>query len=315
MLRRTFFRNGALLALSGAVPTNLYQVLGRPLNIGDVQYTRRSLLPHFLLEDIVRLIHLSDLPEDFIAAMRINASHLHLGSACQLTKGTTLALLESLRPKWGSDLTLDEAQTTLALLAGSTICHAIDKFVPFDDYTSKGRGKLDTLTDEAIYYDTVVIKEMAIAESPNLTLSLSENISEVTPEQVWELINIIRQRNLIRMHTFRPEFGDIDGWLSNLLAYQDLIHLEDARYAHIYCKPASMPFKDHLIFYNPKDSLIKLARGLQMGQTEFSDSLDDAVDQAKTQSTYAILLSEGLKVVQLYNNLLQGKIKPEMVSG
>lgn len=294
---------GAGLLSAGQIEAFTAKVLAGAEDQGLV---RRSLTPSFILEDVLRLVHLSGFSDDFVEALQINRQLFHRGAAFRLPDNDWVRLVDQVGDTWGGKDTRDDGQTLLALLAGASMYSTIDRHLPVasSDLTSV----VSALSDEQIYHDVWVMKEMQNADPASRAIPMSESI-EIEPGDVAELFHLIRQRNLIRMHTIRPEFADVETWLEQVLSLQHILEEENMRYAQVYSNPISVGIdKEMITFYDRDDPIIRLARGMQMSVTELPYDLTDSIDQAGSQSIYAQVLSQCMQKLAHWYTYVQGTL-------
>lgn len=305
--RRLFLKNtslaGAGLISAGTIETLIANVLAGAEDQGLV---RRSLTPSFILEDVLRLVHLSEFSDDFVEALQINRQLFHRGAAFRLPVDEWSTLIDQVDGTWGGKDTRDDGQTLLALLAGASMYSAMDRDLPMA--SSDLKTVVPTLSDEQIYHDVWIMKEMQNADPASRAIPMSESL-EIEPGEVAELFHLVRQRNLIRMHTIRPEFADVETWLEQVLTLQHILEEENVRYAQIYCNPISAGIdKEMITFYDRDDAIIRLARGLQMSVTELPYDLMDSIEQAGSQSMYAQVLSQCMERLAHWYTFVQGTL-------
>ena len=270
---------------------------------------RRSLIATFVIEDIVRLVNTSSFNENFIRAIQINHKWMHLGSACRLGLETIKTIATESQKIWIDNKNNDTAQTQLSFLVGTSLLPLIEQDLPLKSYTKPDNRSVATLSDEAIYLDVWLMKEIYNADPNQKTLDPEKSISTVSLGEMEEIFRLIRQRNFIRMHTNKPEFNEVEDWLEHILDYLDILNEENQRYAWAYLRPSSLPVAiDMGAFYQKSDDLIRLARGIQMGNTEMDISLDRAILHAKHQSTYAQILRNCILKLDQWQDFMNKKI-------
>ncbi|NND07878.1 MAG: hypothetical protein HKN87_15985 [Saprospiraceae bacterium] len=275
----------------------------------DQGIIRRSLATTFVLEDVLRLVHLQDFSNDFVESLQINRQLFHRGAAFKLSDGKWSDLIEQTGLTWGNKDSRDDGQTLLALLGGASMYAPIDLHIPVA--SSEIEDLVPPLSDEHIYHDVWIMKEIQNADPSSSTISLSEQL-DTDPADVAELFHLIRQRNLIRMHTIRPEFSDVETWLSQVLSLQHLLEEENERYARVYCNPISAGIdKEMITFYDREDPIIQLARGMQMSVTELQYDLSNAIEQAGAQSIYAQVLGHCMQRLEHWYTYLQGTLSKD----
>ncbi len=310
MKRRTFFRNTTLASLSTVSLSGSakYSWL-KPLVSMDNTMRRRNLLPVFMVEDVLRLIHHSSIQEKLIDALQINRSFVHLGAANNLSNDYRLKMIKDSLEKWGNEATFDEGQTQVSYLLGSVLYPLIDKHLPYQLPERSSELQLPPLPDEAIYFDVMLMRAMYSAEPFLSDQDRQQALAGTKVEDLVELLHLIRQRNLIRTHTFRPEFSDVESWLEDFLRYHHVLEEEDRRYAVIYLNPQSIQNEDTWHnFYKQSDDIIQLARDTQVGISESGIDLQEARKSARQQSTYAQTLALCLDEISQWSDCIEGKI-------
>lgn len=305
MKRRTFFKNTTFASIASlTLGTTKYSWLSK-LGKMNTEMSRRNLIPFFVMEDILSLIQYSVFSEKLIDALVINKSFLHLAAADKFSLADRQEMMKDSLNKWSQPDKFDEAQTQIAYLIGSVLYPGVDQLLPYDLASYTVGQPVPPLTDEAIYFDVKLMQEIHLAEP----YRSEHDHKRPSKESLEELFHLIRQRNLIRTHTFRPDFKDVEPWLENFLRYHHLIEEENQRYAHIYLNPdvvkPEVPWKS---FYDANNDIISLARSTQMGISEATIDLEIAVEDGLRQSTYARILSNSMKEISQWNQFLLAEI-------
>lgn len=308
MNRRSFFRDTALLSLTTLSTTAFSSTWLKSHFSVEKLMRRRNLTPYFIVEDALRLIQYSDFDQKLIDALEVNRSFVHLGAANNLPADDRRKMIQDSLNKWSEDDTLDEGQTQTSYLIGSILYPIIDNHLPYELPSHQVGQPILPLSDEAICFDVHLIQALFNAEPSNTNSDLKNALASVEKAELSELFHLIRQRNLIRTHTFRPEFSDVESWLENFLQYHHIIEDENQRYADLYLDPGKSNIRTSWQkFYNASDDLIELARDTQVGISESTIELDAASETMREQSTYAQILASCLTEIKEWNRCILGK--------
>ncbi len=302
MNRRTFFQQSSLATL-GSMTLPRW---ARDAFTTQPFTNRRSLLPYLVVEDIIRLVQTTSWDEDFIQGLDINKTMIHLGGMARMKSDFLAEQAGQIASKWQQKATLDEAQTSLALLCGISLFSIIDREKPFDQYVTNHSSGMSTLSEAAMMHDIRLIKEIFNADPTRKMIPLDQKLDKIAADEITSLIGVIRQRNLIRMHTFRPEFADAETWMAKLLTYHTIIEEEDQRYGSMYCQPTKISNRSSTKFYDAMDPVILLARSLQMGITEIDVDIESARAR-KASSQYGHILQGCLNKLEQWQGLIHGE--------
>ncbi len=299
--RREFMQHSALAGLGLAVntPLSAFPDLGFLAPFSPVS---RSLAPYFISEDLIRLLQITETNQEIRQAISVNVEHFQIGRAWRIKPDEVMKVLRDTRGKWGSETQQDQAQTQLALVSGWTAHRIIEKHL--------GEGSVPADLDQpipesSIYRDVCIMKMIQKADPHRKEVSLDQPVEGVTEAQVEELFHLIQQRNMIRTHTFRPDFADIETWLDQFMLYYDRNKADNVDYARVYCNPDPAKVRQYLtgpVFYDEKDELIRNARNLQMAQVTGSITLKGS----PPQSIYGKALAEALQAVHTCNRFGSG---------
>jgi hypothetical protein len=163
-------------------------------------------------------------------------------------------------------------------------------------------------TDCSVYHDVFLFREVygGGQEEPYAPgiLSLDGGDLEDVLRSLW-------QRALIGLHTFIPDQEDVEGWLERLFALRQRFYVDVRRYAEAFSDPDPdkvRRFIEEVNFYSGQDPLVRLARSLQAGVPDTSIVLQDAVDEAETQSEYAQALRRGYLYLEAASGFFEGTI-------
>lgn len=309
MNRRTFVRDTALLSLTSMSTTAFDVKWLKSSVIPGAKMKRRNLVPFFVVEDVLRLIQYSNLDQKLIDALEVNQAFIHLASANNLPREDLNNMIRDSLSKWSSEDTLDEGQTQASYLIGSILFPRIDSYLPYELPSYQMGETIPPLSEEAIGFDILVMQAIFQAEPWNGDDYLDKMLPAAEKEELSHLFHLIRQRNLIRTHTFRPEFSNVEPWLENFLQYHHLIEVENQRYADLYLNPDSINMHASWIkFYNAKDDIIQLARDTQVGISESTINLSDAIKNSPNQSTYAQILASCIEEIKAWDRCISGEI-------
>jgi len=287
------------LGLAVGNPLSFFPGLG---SVDPFSPVSRSLTPYFIGEDLIRLLLVTEKNEDIRQAISANVEHFQIGKAWKIKPEELMKVLWDTRRKWGSDEQHEQAQTQLALVSGWTAHRIVEKHLGEE---SNPADLQQPLRESSLYRDVCILKMMQNADPHRSSVPLDKPIEGVTQEQVEEIFHLIQQRNMIRTHTFRPEFSDIETWLDQFMLYYDRNKADNRDYARVYCHPDPGKVKQYLkdpLFYAEDDEEIRIARDLQMAQVTGTISRKGT----PARSIYGKALAEGLKAVQTCNQFGAG---------
>ena len=184
----------------------------------------------------------------------------------------------------------------------------MDEFLPYALLKETDEQQLAPFPDRSIGFDVLLRSAIFDAESQAEAHS-GDRHQDLRQDKLIEVCHLIRQRNLIRTHSFRPEFSAVEPWLENHLKYHHILEEENNRYASIYLNPDQVNITDDWSkFYNKSDAIISLARDMQVGISESILKLESARKVAPFQSTYARILASCLDEISRWDRCITGEI-------
>ena len=143
----------------------------------------------------------------------------------------------------------------------------------------------DVASEAAVYRDAEILRALSGTPEPS---------AEADAEAIAGLFNGMWHRALIRLHTIKPDEGDVERWMSGLLdwhtADRDLWH----RYAEAVARPDPETRRQHVTdvnFYAPSDRIIGLAETIRQGDLQAGYDIAAAAE-APGQSRYALALAD-----------------------
>ncbi len=300
MLNRRQFLQSTTTASMGAAlihPAFAFPVGGTFLLEGAAT---RALSPYLLGEDLLRLLQLVDFNKMVRQALTVNGTHFQLGKVWSIPDIELLKVAQDAKRIWNSEMEQDRAHTQYALFCGCLAHRTFEQYFP----TEQG----NQLSERVLYQDTYLLKMLQNADIHRKQLPVDSPLEGVTEAAVAELFHIIQQRNLIRMHTLRPEFSDVSAWLEQFLAYYQQMKLDNHAYAKIYCQPVKPKVQQYIVepnFYDAKETIIQATRHLQLGLSTGANNLLASTNQPK--SLYGKALDTALAKMKICEQYILGK--------
>ncbi len=306
-IKRRQFIQSSLLATAGAMILNPRDLFATPTSIlAKDSVPDRSLSPFVLLDDLVRLIELSDLDESIRTAIRENVDFFQASRFWRLPDEELVKLFKRVKTAWKSE----NSGTQLTFCGGSVVHRTLDKWLKPDS-----GAELNDLPERVLYQDTYVMKMLQNADPNRKKLSIKESLKGVAPEQMAEVFHLIQQRNLIRTHTIKPELEETESWLGDFLAYYHQLDTDNERYAQVYCNPDPTKVDQYILkpnFYDENDAIIKTTRSVQMGLAEGLTKVDSLV-KTEPNSIYGKALHEALKRMLSVGQYVVSEISEEQL--
>ena len=293
--RRDFLKSSLLLGL-GASSLGAYA--GIPSSSffrADKLTGAGGLAPFIAGDDLLRLVALSDLPKSVRQALTVNREVFHLGRAWMVDTAGLQTVLDESRRLWRAEQGQDRGFTQFALAAGHLAARAMDEAL----------GTEEDDAEATRYRDTYLFKQLQNAKPHARRVAVDGPVPEVTPAEVAELLHLMQQRNLIRMHTLRPEFSDIESWLTDFLGYYAEMKAENLRYGEVFCAPEAEKLRRYVLepgFYDPEDVPILAARQLANGEVVGRVT----PDFTNASSQYGRALLRGMDVLGMVSSQVTG---------
>ncbi len=271
------------------------------------------------LDDIYHLMRFSD---DICEPMKQSGlTHWrfsHFGSITRSGDAFTAQLLAKYRSAWADRKPEDKIEQKLAFVMG-WLCHrAADREMKpvFHELDPKDKRKTPGLSDVSIYNDAFIFKQYYAGRNhPEVKEALFErgmeslqaaNFTDV--EATKELFRVILQNNLMEIHTFIPDKGDIEGWLDRLFVLQQKFTVDLERYAKAVNDPDPDLWHRYIVevnFYQADEPLLALVNRIRQGGTATAEEVRDAIAQ-DTQSHYARILQTGYKYLVVASRFFTG---------
>lgn len=138
-----------------------------------------------------------------------------------------------------------------------------------------------------LYRDVTLVGAMSAGLGPGNPAAAAD---------LHDLLLLLDTRRLIGIHTFSPDAGDTDLWLTGLIQWRRGQHALLKRYAEVYSAPDPALVRKYVSdpgFYGRQDGLIRIARAVQNGAVVGRGELGPALKAAGTQSQYARALGQG----------------------
>ena len=295
MTKREFLKT-SLLASAGVLATplmatDLRAFPGRFPPATAPQYGL-ALFPFLWADDLAELLHLSPAAEtkdETIRAINTNREYFQFGRSWDVQPDRALELLTESRDLLRADKSgTDRAKTQFALVAGWVAARVLDHELAATDLSE----------DLAIALDTHLLRDRHEAAGGTVTASVDE---------LTEAFALMRHRNLLRLHTFRPEFSDGDGWLDGFLAYHDALDASNARYAAAYVNPPTELRPRIASLYQATDAPIQLAGALRRGELTTLVGQSEKLLNGTVDSAYGRALREGFTQLRVLGSYVEGR--------
>ncbi len=158
----------------------------------------------------------------------------------------------------------------------------------------------EKIRDVQLYQDAKLITELSDLKVSN----------EVKEEYLAALFNEILPRACTRVHTLIPAEDGMD-WVNRMTAWRVNNKNYMETLANIMVNPDAERYEKYVItpnFYNPSDALIDYCRKMQDAVNIKPEKINDAVDQASTESLYAQALATSVKNIKAANQFLNGNM-------
>ncbi len=243
------------------------------------------------------------------------------GSVTVSGDNSTVHLLNFTRANWKTRRPEDHIDERLAYLLGWR-CHlAADRtFKPVYRRLDKEHylKALDGVSDCTIYHDVTIFREVykggkihPFRESSLDYRLESHPAGQALPVSVLQdLFGAQTQSQLIELQSFLSDDSNFDAWLELVFARLEPYNVELNRYADAHHNADRDKLYRFIIkpnFYDRKDALIQLARGVQDNEIPDID-IDAALSAADTGSQYAQALKLGHEFLAAASDYFEDKI-------
>jgi hypothetical protein len=243
----------------------------------------------------------------FKACLRDHLDIARMGGITRSGGKFVTSLLARYRQQWAGAQDHELVKQKLAFVLG-WLCHRAADLQMKPIFRAVDGDCTEKPTDCSVYHDVFLFREVygggQVGPYAPGILSLDAGELEDALHSLW-------QRALIGLHTFIPDQEDVDGWLERLFAMRQSFYVDVRRYAEAFADPEPdkvRRFIEEVGFYDDQDPLIRLARSLQAGAPETSIALQDALDDAATQSQYAQSLRRGYLYLEAASGFFEGTI-------
>ena len=248
--RRQFIQHSALAALGAfALPIRANTQPGEERVIAIPTFVETQ-----YVEDVIWLSQLMEaLPDALRQAIYANRQFVHLGASNTAQRFSEEAM-QLVYKNWNDPQGRDTAHTQLAYLLGGMLR---------PEFAATGTD----YTEEAIYRDACLLKTLHNARPSNRPLALDQPIEKVTEAEVAQLFEAMAQRNQIRLHTFRPDFENVEGWMDHLLSWTKASKTRHRALAAVYVRPDAEKVARYWAgFYDANNPFVLLVRMMQASQ-------------------------------------------------
>lgn len=296
MTKREFLKTG-LLATGGTLlaPTLALAGVRRGHIDSNSSAYAGTLFPYLWSEDLILLTHLTDLPEDISQALTVNQEFFHLGRSWQIPADEVKLILKESRELLAADENgLDRAKTQYALCAGWLAARYQEKQLETEDWPQ----------DRRVGTDAHLLRVLHRGGAAGNT----ERLSEVSETEVLDLLRLVRQRNFLRLHTFRTEWEDIEGWLDGFLGMMNDLEAYDERLAAYYVAPAKSPLKSVRAYYAFDDPVVGVARSLRFGELTTLVGQRARISESAATSPYGRHLAGALPLMEATGSYVAGEV-------
>ena len=135
-------------------------------------------------------------------------------------------------------------------------------------------------------------------------------------QKVEELVTFLYQKDFVELHQFHKNCGDVGKWMDDLVEYHQE-YTEDLRsYIEAFNNPDPEKMETYVYsinYFNSKDPLIRWVRGIQHGEDVSGIDLDQALENAKTQSQYAQALLKAYVFLSAANEFFMNRMDKDKV--
>lgn len=130
------------------------------------------------------------------------------------------------------------------------------------------------------------------------------------------LMAILVQRSLLETHKFMDNQKKFKPWLQTFMESRQKYGEDYRVYIEAYQNPDPDKMQKYIYdtnFYDESDGLIKLARSLQKGKPDKNIDLEEAIENADSQSHYAQALRKGCLFLYAASDYYEGKITKDQL--
>ncbi len=278
-------------------------------------------------EDIV---HLANVMPTVEKSLKQSVAHYpdecQMGSAARGNHIFALPIIEKYRSHWNTPQWNEEAEIAYAFSVG-WICHrAADlQMKPIYKVSKSDENPPASKKANRVYHDAVTLHEVygdgkipplspriilstATFEQDMRSLPATKGIDQPNLER---LLNGLIQRSLLDQQDFLDDEKDIEKWIAQFLTKQQRLGDNLQWYIDAYQHPVAERTERYVTsmnYYNANDSIIKLARAAQQGNTIPTTEVTNALKTASTESQYAQALERGCRYLEYASQFFRKEI-------
>jgi hypothetical protein len=263
-----------------------------------------------ILEDCFNLALISNrVCEEFKEIVKNHRSFAQIGSVTISGDKFSFKLLEEYKKRWRDRKPEELIEAKLAFVLGWISHRAADRQMkpiwrlgPIKELESKIGLKP---TDCSIYHEACIFREYFMENSVYKYAVMEEELLKnpasagVYTEGMMDFIHSLVKKSLIEMHTFKPDYDDVDGWLERIFERQQCFYVDLKRYAKAIIEPDPDKWKTYITdinFFDSTDPVIVIAKRLRKDDKVSNEELDTAL-AATNRSHYAQALIKAYKYV------------------
>ncbi|MBQ0734673.1 hypothetical protein [Aquimarina celericrescens] len=266
-----------------------------------------SLSPFLWGDDLHKVLQVSNLDKTVREALHHNYEYFQLGMGWKVGSQDLLKIIDYLKYEIKENPESKWFSQKISLYFGLLVGKAHTKFIHSSSETSQG------ISEKDIYRDCYLIKMLQNAGEEKNRIPITKSLKKESYDSVKEGFRLMRERNLLRMHTYKAEFSDAEKWIGDVIDLHHESADNDEKYAKIYCNPNPEKIEKYILtpqFYNEEDLIIKTAKDIQMftiaGQIDLKPSLNS---EAKSQ--HAKALQEGCNLSFACGDYLKSTISKD----
>ena len=257
-----------------------------------------------IADDCLTLLAHDDSAGGVFRTMLTNRDFVHLGNTSDLDEQAIHLLMENRADNIRTGYEPDECAQKEVFLFGN-LCRRETEKIP----------ELANDDEEQALQQDAAIFRVYHARSMSGTGGMTDEMlrqHNMTPEEAVrkteDFLRIVFKRAIVRTHTFKPGYEDIQTWLRRFFRKQQQYEALLPRYAGAIVRPDPALVVKHLKhpdFYNPEDRLLRMAAVLREQKSPEIGSLAEALNEEPGASVYGQALRNCCRAARIFERKLQ----------
>lgn len=264
-----------------------------------------------VLEDCLHLVTNSEeINEEFREICKAFGDFAQLGSVTVSGDMFSTQLLKEFKPRWQGRAPEEMLEAKLLFVFGWISHRAADRQMKPVWNLGHIRELEKSIglrpTDCSVYHEAFILKQYYFSD-PVFKGSVlideaveSSGLPSIDLDVAMRFIHTLVKRSLIEMHTFKPDYDNVEVWLEKLFTRQQKFYVDVERYARAVVFPDPEKYKTYITdihFYDENDPILAVLKKLRNSELVSSQEISSAL-VAYNGSHYAQAVVRGYNYIK-----------------